>query len=105
MGADRNERKSKSGGSGSGSVNPGERAFGVGTRAGTAARFSDIEDLGTIIDGLVGTGDALMFARTSDGGALSITLLRGKGREKVYPATKEALSEVVEWLREEYLGG
>jgi hypothetical protein len=46
-----------------------------------------------------------MFARTSDGGAICITLLREKARDKAYASNQDELQAQIDWLKDEYLGG
>ncbi len=43
-------------------------------------------------------GDAILFGCTSDGGAVSITWLHDKKKDKLYPASTEALEDALEAL-------
>jgi hypothetical protein len=67
--------------------------------------LANVDELGPLVDAIVNQGDAVMFAKTSDGGALCITLLRDKARDKGYSANQDELQAQVDWLKEEYLGG
>lgn len=40
-------------------------------------------------------GDAILFGCTSDGGAVSITWLHDKKKDKLYPASTEALEDAL----------
>jgi hypothetical protein len=54
-----------------------------------------------IIDAIVAVtdvGDALMFSRTSDGGAYSITVMSGGKSAKVWPSEPEAAETVLTTL-------
>jgi hypothetical protein len=84
---------------------PARTAFGKTLRKGVGPRLALVEELGPIIDAVLESGDALMFARTSDGGAVCMTLLRDKNRDKGYAASQEELQYQIDWLKEEYLGG
>lgn len=50
-------------------------------------------------------GSAIMFGRTSDGGALSLCILDGDKKIKEYPRSDEAVQEIYVWLRDEYYNG
>lgn len=45
-------------------------------------------------------GNAITFGRTSDGGAVSVTLLAGGQRHKLYAADEDALSAILTRLRD-----
>jgi hypothetical protein len=105
MGADRNVRASKSSGDPSSPGLSAKRPFGAPPRGAAGARFSRCEELGAILDGLIGEGDAILLARTADGGAISITLMRDNRREKSYPVSQEELNFLMDWLKDEYIGG
>lgn len=79
--------------------------FGANTRRGEGPRLAKVEELGPLLDAITSQGDALMFARTSDGGAICITLLREKARDKAYASNQDELQAQVDWLKDEYLGG
>jgi putative hemolysin len=49
-------------------------------------------------------GCAIMFGRTSDGGALSLCILDGDKKIKEYPRSDEAVQEIYTWLRDDYVG-
>jgi len=45
---------------------------------------------------VMGNGDAIMFSRTSDGGAVCIVLLEDKERTKLYATTQTEMEAIVE---------
>jgi hypothetical protein len=52
----------------------------------------------SIVDAVVavtGVGDALMFSRTSDGGAYSITVMSGGKAAKVWPSDPDGANDVL----------
>lgn len=61
----------------------------------SARRFAldqlDDEELGHFVRVVAGHRDAVCFSLTSDGGALSVTVLQGTLRHKAYAATPEEL--------------
>lgn len=79
-------------------------SFGSERKGHTPATFSDCERLGRILDAIGAAGDAIVISRTSDGGAIALTLLRDSGREKTYPATQADLDYALDWLYSEYCG-
>lgn len=105
MGKDTNVRSDRSSGAPNSSQPTAKRQFGGISRGTGSAHFREIDELGATIDALIGAGDAVMFARTSDGGAIVVTLLRDKQRDKQYPVHQEELVQVFDWLRDEYMGG
>lgn len=56
------------------------------------------------IDGVTRQGAAIMFGRTSDGGALSVCILDGDTKIKEYPHTAEEAQAVLAAILEEYVG-
>lgn len=48
-----------------------------------------------LIDAITATGDAITFGRTSDGGALAITILSGQDRHKLYFKTADEFHDQV----------
>lgn len=51
------------------------------------------------IQAVTNDGDALLFGRTSDGGALSVQVLSGGTATRFYPSDVSELYEVLEGLR------
>jgi hypothetical protein len=69
------------------------------------AEIYENANVGTIINAIViaaKNGDALLFGCTSDGGAVSITWLHDKQRDKLYPTSVEALEDALEALIQHY---
>lgn len=50
------------------------------------------------IDAVVRRGDAILFGRTSDGGAFSIRILSDGGTDIWYPTDASELSELLEGI-------
>jgi hypothetical protein len=67
------------------------RVWAAGKRKDGQGELAELGDLGGTVDRILATGDALMFSRTSDGGAIAITLFTDGGKEKVYSASQEEL--------------
>jgi hypothetical protein len=63
-----------------------------------------VPNVGAIIDGVISNGDAIIIARTSDGGALALTILSDDGRAKQYAAGQEELNAAFAALAEAYDG-
>jgi hypothetical protein len=61
-----------------------------------------VPNVGAVIDGIVSHGDAVIIARTSDGGAVAITILSDDGRAKHYAAGQEELDAAFAALAEAY---
>lgn len=76
--------------------------FGVRKAASDPPSLADVTGLGAIIDAAAAEGDALTFGRTSDGGAVAITVLSDGGREKAYAATQEELNALIVALATAY---
>lgn len=62
----------------------------------------ELAGVGSLIDRIVNAGDAIMFSRTSDGGALVVTLYAGEERHKTYAPGQEELDEAWEALAQAY---
>jgi hypothetical protein len=45
--------------------------------------------LASVVSAVVDGGDAILFGRTSDGGALLLQVLNGGGKHKLYPTSAE----------------
>lgn len=55
------------------------------------------------MDALVTSGDAVILGRTSDGGALSITVLSDAGKQRAYPHSQEELDAAFAGLAAAYV--
>src|SRR3954464_10204355 len=68
-------------------------------RSRASIAWSDIhaDRIGTLVFAVTGGGAAVMFGRTSDNGALSITILDGDERIREWPHTIEEFDALVEW--------
>lgn len=78
-----------------------KRSKYAGAKARTgipALRLGQIggEALSVCIDAVVGAGDAILFGRTSDGGAISLRVLSDGVTECWYPTDVSELLEVLE---------
>lgn len=49
-------------------------------------------------------GGAIMFGRTSDGGALSLCVLDNQNKVKEYPRDETDVDAIFTWLRDVYFG-
>jgi hypothetical protein len=66
--------------------------------------MADVNRLGELIDKILSVGDAIILARTSDGGAVAITLMRDREREKAYASDQAELDELVSAMWDQYGG-
>lgn len=66
--------------------------------------WSDVDEhrRALAIDSVTRGGGAIMFGRTSDGGALSLVVLHGTAKIKEYPHTAEEAAELIDWLVDEF---
>jgi hypothetical protein len=101
MGRDANEGKARAD-RGSGRANKRLAGWGAKRAHGDAGLLRDVPNVGSIIDGIVSHGDAVIIARTSDGGAVAITILSDDGRAKHYAAGQEELNEAFAALADAY---
>lgn len=76
----------------------GNRQSGTGS-----ALFGLCAGLGAALDAVTFAGDALLVSRTSDGGAIVLTLMAGDEREKAYVHSQVELDDVLGTLRCAYL--
>ena len=78
-------------------TSPTPRLEGKASRAATVRHAGvpfalselDADELCGFIQAVVGSGDCVAFTLTSDGGALSITVIQGDTRHKAYAATPQ----------------
>lgn len=75
-----------------------------GTAAEVVWGTVDASVLRLVIDSVTRAGGAIMFGRTSDGGAYSICVLQDDQRLKEYPHTTEECEELLRAIAEEVLG-
>lgn len=68
--------------------------------------WSDLEaqDIRLAVDAVTRMGGAILFGRTSDGGALSICILDGHEKIKEYPHTVAEATAILTSIVEEWLG-
>lgn len=83
---------------------PKNPAGRYGSSEGPTATISYAELDGKLlqecIDAVTRDGCAMVFSRTSDGGALAITLLEGTNRHKYYPNSREQAERKLDEWRE-----
>lgn len=69
----------------------------------TEARFVDVPGIAAVLDAITVAGDAIILGRTSDGGAISMTLLHDDGsRTKEYAVDQDQLNDKFAWFGETY---
>lgn len=56
------------------------------------------EQIGLLVHAITKSGAAIMFGRTSDGGALSLTVLDGDNRIREWPRSAEDFESLYHWL-------
>lgn len=75
-----------------------------GTDARVKWRDADKDQLHLAVDAVTGLGYALILGRTADGGALSITVLAGDTRPKIYADSaeqlRERLAQLIGWAQD-----
>jgi len=101
MGRDRNEVKRAS------SVKAGTRSakrnpFSDGITQHDGSRIRLVPDAAEIIDDVINAGAALIISRTSDGGAVVVTLLDDGIRGKAYGGSQAELDQAFERLAATY---
>jgi hypothetical protein len=101
MGRDANEAKARMASGGS-RANKRLAGWGAKRAHSDAGLLRDVPNVGAIIDGIVSHGDAIIIARTSDGGAVAITVLSDEGRAKHYAAGQEELDSAFAALADAY---
>lgn len=91
---------------GAGKSKPKQHASRPNIRPFRVASWSDIEpeDLHALVIAVESAGGAVMLGRTTDGGALSITVLVGDRKVKEYPKNAQDYHELVMWLKDDFLG-
>ena len=104
MGTDR-ERRDRQGGSKAATGGRGSTFSTTKATGGACPTCDEIASIGRVLDAVIASGDAIILSRTSDGGAVVITLLSDSGREKAYASTEAELSRAFEDLRAKYGGG
>lgn len=81
---------------------PGRDTGGRTSRRGAPPLATIAGQFARAADRVTEAGDALIVARTSDGGAYAFTLLTREGRKKAYAASEEELCLLIDGLLEEY---
>lgn len=61
---------------------------------------AEAQDLWRTVCEVTSAGDALMFGRTRDGGALVLTVLSGEERVRNYASNAEEIADLLKRLRE-----
>lgn len=66
--------------------------------------WHDIGDdiIASLIATVTNAGAAVMLSKTSDGGALAITILDGDSKLKEYPRSETEVNNFTLWLKDEY---
>jgi hypothetical protein len=79
---------------------PSERV----SRPRSVVSWSDVTaaSIAQFVAAVTDAGSACILGRTSDGGALSITVLSGNERFREWPHTAEEATEVLDYLASEY---
>jgi hypothetical protein len=74
------------------------------SRVKKAIDWGDIsrDGIGEFVQNVTRNGPAIMLGRTSDGGALSITILDGDDKLREWPHTPEEFEEIADWARDFY---
>jgi len=62
----------------------------------------DSDSIADIVRLVTRYGGAVMFGRTSDGGALSLCVLDNENKIKEYPHDADDVHNIFTWLRDEY---
>lgn len=75
---------------------------GFGSIRRSRASFARVRNLGAILNAVLDSGDAILMARTSDGGAIVLQLLDGGDKPKAYCVDQEQLDDNFAWLYERY---
>lgn len=65
-------------------------------------QLADVAGVLAVVDAIMAAGDAVIFGATSDGGAVSVTLLQGRERLKRYAADVRELEQLVADLARAY---
>lgn len=62
----------------------------------------DSDIIASLITTVTDAGAAIMLSKTSDGGALALTVLDGESKVKEYPRTETEVHNFGLWLKDEY---
>lgn len=75
----------------------------AGMKRSTARERASFSACGEValdaIDMVIDQGDAIILSRTSDGGAVAVTIIAGDERSKEYAASQAELDEIVDFLK------
>lgn len=76
--------------------------LGMGQQASTQAAWeeADAQELWRTVCAVTEAGDALTLGKTSDGGAVSITILSGRERLKHYAHSAEEIESILHRIRQ-----
>ena len=87
-------------------VGPDRWASLIAPEAAIALSWADVEPklLASAVAAATGAGAALLFSRTSDGGALALTILDGQTKTKLYPSGTQVAEAVAKGEREFGIG-
>jgi len=81
-----------------GAFRSGANPFARHPDAKLGAAIAAVRDAASTLDSVLSHGFAVIFGRTRDGGALSITLLDGDERHRTYCANQDELDEAFDSL-------
>lgn len=101
MGSDKNQSAKGAKVTRAGAATSGS-PFGRRAPAGGLAAIEDVPGILAAIDAVARTGRAIMIARTSDGGAWSITILNDGARHKVYGREQDELDTIFSDILDAY---
>lgn len=68
----------------------------------SAPALADNSTCGLALDAVLRSGNGIILSRTSDGGAISITILVGDKRQRTYCSNDEELEEALSAMREAF---
>lgn len=81
----------------------GSRYARLGTRQEVSAKATwedaNADDLWRTVYQVTNSGDAIMFSRTRDGGAVVLTVLSGDDRQKAYATGEEEVASLLADVR------
>lgn len=82
----------------------GNNGSAYGRRIRSAFKWSDVprESISDLVVLLADNGYGLVLGRTTDGGALSITILDGDNRTKEWPSNLHDYEDFIDWVTKAY---
>lgn len=80
------------------------RGIAIKGRARPAFQWGDLEPalIGRLVTTICNAGGAVICGGTSDGGALSVTILDGDERLRDWPSTVEEFTALVDWVEDTF---